>query len=58
MRINVLHHAPNKGFGSIKTWADTHDDEFHQTAAEIIKNGIPKGNKDVRFKLLDFITKR
>lgn len=27
MRINVLQHTPNEGPGSIKTWANMHNDE-------------------------------
>lgn len=39
------------------SYPDDHND-LHQTATEIIKHGVPKENKDVMFKLLDFITKR
>lgn len=34
------------------------DNDLHQTGAEIIAHGVPKENKDVMFKLLDFITKK
>ncbi|GAA2872732.1 type 1 glutamine amidotransferase [Lactobacillus intestinalis] len=39
------------------SYPDDHND-LNQTAAEIIEHGVPKENKDVMFKLLDFITKR
>lgn len=34
------------------------DNALHQTAAEIIKHGVPQENKAVMFKLLNYISKR
>ena len=34
------------------------NNSLHQTAQEIIAHGVPKENKEVMFKLLDFITKK
>ena len=32
------------------------NNSLHQTSQEIIEHGVPKENKEVMFKLLDFIT--
>ncbi len=34
------------------------NNDLNQTAEEIIAHGVPKENKEVMFKLLDFITKK
>lgn len=64
MKITVLQHTPNEGLGMIRDYAHLHKHELyvyhpynalHQTPEDIIKHGVPKENKEILFKLLDYL---